>query len=145
MNNASSRKDIRAAEKSAKLRATERQSVIVGLMSTTPGRAYIFEELEAAHVFESSFTADPLSTAFREGERSQGLRILAEVMIHCTEEFILAMREANERRTAAERSRSQNGNGGDQGSGEPYLDDYVHGGPYEADGPLEGTYTVRGN
>lgn len=142
---AANRKDIRSAEKVQKAIEASRQSVLVGLMSTTEGRAYIWGDLEYCRVFEDPFSGEALAEAFTKGIRTVGLKKLTELMSYCPDQFILAMREANERRTASEFSRSQNGNGRDQGSeSEPNLDS---GGDLFGEDPHaripEGTYTVR--
>lgn len=109
---AANRKDIRAAEKAEKAREASRQSVLVGLMSTIEGRAYIYADLEFCHVFVDPFTSDALAEAFQKGIRTVGLKLLADLMQYAPDQFILAMREANERRTAAEYTRSKDTVGG---------------------------------
>ncbi len=99
MDNAADRKSIRSKEKASKLADQNRREVLVGIMSTTFGREWLWNQLERAHVFEMSFTPDALLTAFREGERNQGQLLLNDVMTACPDQFILAMRESNERRT----------------------------------------------
>lgn len=99
MDNAADRKSIRAKEKASRLADQNRREVLVGIMSTTFGREWVWNQLERAHVFEMSFTPDALLTAFREGERNQGQLLLNDVMVACPEQFIIAMRESNVRRT----------------------------------------------
>lgn len=115
MTNAANRKDIRAAEKEAKLIEDQNRGVVVELMSTTNGRAWIWRKLELAHMFDDPFTGDPYGEAYRKGERNAGLALLAEIMSFCPDQFILAMREANVRSTVSEQRRSKNFDGGDQG------------------------------
>lgn len=116
---AANRKDIRQAEKAAKAVEASRQSVLVGLMSTIEGRAYVYADLEFCRVFVDPFTGDALAEAFQKGIRTVGLKLLADLMSYTHDQFILAMREANERRTATELARDSNGDRGDQGSVEP--------------------------
>ena len=113
---AADRKDIRRAEKDEAVATRQRGEVIFGLMSTSPGRAYIWEQLSAAHIFSTSFALDALQMAFSEGERNAGLRLLNDIMDTCPDEFILMMRERNERDSARQRPGSQDGNGGAGGS-----------------------------
>ncbi len=113
--NASSRKDIRAQEKAAKLSQMDDGEVIQNLMSTVVGRKWMWEVLERCHIFAASFTSDPLFTAYAEGERNQGLQFLNSIMIHCPDLYIQAARESNDRRSASERARSSDRDGGDQG------------------------------
>lgn len=128
---AANRKDIRAAEKSSKVAEASRQSVLVGLMSTIEGRAYVFADLEFCHVFVDPFTGDALAEAFQKGVRTVGLKLLADLMTYAPDQFILAMREANERRTANELARSSDRNRGDQG---PVDDNHLPGAYVPDDG-----------
>ena len=95
--NAASRKDIRRAEKAALAADTTRRDVLCALMSHIGGRAFVHEQLVAAHVFVSSFTGDALTSAFAEGERNVGLRLYNAIMEACPDQFVQMMREANER------------------------------------------------
>ena len=99
MSNAADRKSIRQLEKASKLAEQNRREVLVGIMATIPGREWVWNQLERAHIFATSFSPDPVSMAFAEGERNQGLILLNDLMQSCPEQFILAMRENNERRT----------------------------------------------
>lgn len=115
---ASNRKDIRRAEKQAKLEEQQRQEIVTNLMSTTPGRAYVLEQLERAHLFTTSFNVDPTLMAFNEGERNAGLQLLNDIMRACPDNYVLMMKERNEKElTNAARSRSDqrdpDGDGGD--------------------------------
>ena len=98
--NAADRKQIRAAEKAAAIAERERGEVVVEMMATTPRRRYVWEKLAAAGIFSTTFSTDPVQMAFNEGQRNQGLVLLNDVIQYCPEQFILAMREANGRRTA---------------------------------------------
>ena len=95
--NASDRKAIRAAEKAAALAARARGEVIIQLMSTEPGRRYVWDKLAHAGLFATTFSTDPIQMAFNEGQRNQGLLFLNDVIEHCPDQYILAMREHNTR------------------------------------------------
>jgi hypothetical protein len=95
--NAGERKSVRAAEKVARLAERERHEVIVALMAHAAGRRYVWDRLSAANIFTATFSTDALQMAFAEGNRNQGLQLLSDVMQACPDQFILAMREANER------------------------------------------------
>lgn len=97
MANASVRASVRAQEKAAERSAAVRAEVITSLMSHPSGREYVHDILSQAHVFHTSFTTDVSQMCFAEGERSFGLRFLADVMDHCPEQFIQMMRETNAR------------------------------------------------
>lgn len=118
--NASERKDVRRMEKAAKIAAAQSAEIVRGLMSTTPGRAWVLARLESAHVFATSFDRDAIAMAFNEGERNQGLKLLNEIMSHCPDSYILMMNErnqkelSNERHASGERPSGTDGDGGDQ-------------------------------
>ena len=122
--NAADRKAIRAAEKAAKLVDDNNRTVITAVMNTAPGRRYLWDKLAAAHVFATTFSTDPVQMAFNEGQRNQGLLLLNDIMEWCPDQFILAMRESNARRTvndttdanrdAGERRNGEDHNGRDQ-------------------------------
>lgn len=119
MDNAADRKSIRAKEKSSKLADQNRREVLVGIMSTTFGREWIWNLLERAHIFRTSFTPDPYLTAFNEGERNQGQLLLNDIMEACPDLYILAQRENNERRTQQSSTANQRTAGELNGSEEP--------------------------
>lgn len=138
--NAGERKDIRKVAKAAKLAEQNRGEVLKQIMSTIPGRSWVWDRLASAGIFVVHPPTDALVLAFREGERNQGMQLLNDVMQWCPDEFILAMREANGRRTegdassdAGERGDGEDGDGRDQGpAGDPAgddtteRDDFVH-------------------
>ena len=107
--NAADRKSIRAAEKAAKLVDDNNRTVITAVMNTAPGRRYLWDKLAAAHVFATTFSTDPVQMAFNEGQRNQGLLLLNDIMEWCPDQFILAMREFNGRRTSSELQHSHAG------------------------------------
>lgn len=53
------------------------------LMNQARGRRLVWRLLSKAGIYQSSFTGDALSTAFKEGERNMGLRINALLFEHC--------------------------------------------------------------
>ena len=122
--NAADRKQVRAAEKAAAIAERERGEVVVEMMATPQRRRYVWEKLAAAGIFSTTFSTDPVQMAFNEGQRNQGLVLLNDVIQYCPEQFILAMREANGRRTAddtidanrdaGERRNGEDHNGRDQ-------------------------------
>lgn len=111
------RKDVRRAEKAAKLAARQRQEIVTQVMGGTPGRAWMHSILASCNVFASTFTGEALSSAFSEGRRSVGLQLLADIMLSCPDHYITMMRESNERDAAAEYARSKDTNGGIEAGG----------------------------
>lgn len=58
-----------------------RETVIRALMKESSGRRFIWLELEEAHVFTQTYIADSFDrTAFQEGQRSRGNRLLMDVI-----------------------------------------------------------------
>lgn len=51
--------------------------------------------LESCHSFSTSFTGEPLSMAFKEGERNIGLMLTSQIMKAAPDEFILMLKEHN--------------------------------------------------
>src|SRR5580698_4706023 len=116
--NAADRKSIRAKEKQVKITEALHAAVIREVMSTTQGRAWIWSILSDCHIFHTTFTGDALSSAFSEGERNIGQRLLNTITDTCPDQYIQAMREHHERDTLGERRSSPEPNGRDTGSGE---------------------------
>ena len=98
MYDASNRKDIRKAEKDAKLSETMRLDYLKAAMSTMQGRAWYYDFLENCHCFNDPFTGNPLTEAYRKGERNVGLRVFSDIITHCPDEYLLMVREENGRR-----------------------------------------------
>ena len=100
MYDASNRKHIRAAEKSAKVADRTRGEVLARLASDVGGRHYLWDRLAELHVFTSTYNDNPSRMAFLEGQRAAGLSLLADILHWCPEQFLQMMVEANGRRTA---------------------------------------------
>ena len=117
MDNAADRKSIRRKEKASKLAESNRRAVITSLMSTAFGREWIWDILASCHCFATTFSGDALTSAFAEGERNVGLRLLSDILTACPDQYIQAQRESNERSSLDERRSSPVSDGGDSGSG----------------------------
>jgi hypothetical protein len=96
--NSSDRKAIRAAEKAAALRSIQDAEAITAIMSTIPGRAWMWRKLGEAHIFVNNFSGDPIRDAFSAGERNAGLILLADIMLHCPDQYLQMTKEANNER-----------------------------------------------
>jgi hypothetical protein len=80
------------------------------LMSDKRGRRFVWRLLSAAGVYQLSFVAgDQSVTAFREGNRNQGLQLVALVMKHCPERFSEMQKEARNHDRRNERTSSSSG------------------------------------
>lgn len=98
MYDASNRKDVRKAEKAARLAASEDADAIRKIMSDTFGRAWMWRRLSAARIFDDPFTGDPLVEAYNKGNRNFGTLLLSDIMLHCPEQYLIMTREAHVRR-----------------------------------------------
>ena len=76
------------------------------LMSDVRGRRWMWRQLERFGVYQSTFTGEPLTGAFKEGQRSRGLELVAAITQHCPHRFFEMHREnlKHERRTESKAS-----------------------------------------
>ena len=132
---AGNRRDIREAQKRAKVEEQQRREIVNGIMSVGPGRRWMCDILETCHVFATSYADSGLRMAFLEGQREIGLRLLMDIMGACPDRYIEMMRERNERQSSidARQQRSgQDGDGRDSESGNDNSGDY--GSDFDYDG-----------
>ena len=113
---AGDRKSVRRAEKDAKAVLESDRATITNLMSHSMGRWWMSRQLEACHIFADPFTGQALHEAYLKGERNFGLRLLAQLMAFCPDQYLLMMREANARNSLSERSSDTNHGRNDTGS-----------------------------
>ena len=118
---ASSRKDIRKAEKAADLESRLRTEFLKTAMAHSDGRAWFYALLSDCHVFDGTFIPDAMVLAFNTGLRNIGLRIFSDLQTSCPSEYLTMMREYHARRTSPERS-SQPESGRDDTGSEPTTD-----------------------
>jgi hypothetical protein len=104
--NAAERRDVRRAEKADRLWEKDRHEFIRGVMALGPGRRWILEVLELCHIFRTTFSGEALTSAFAEGERNVGLRILGDVISSCPDQYIQMMREKNARDSTGRSARA---------------------------------------
>jgi hypothetical protein len=116
--NASNRRHVMLAEKEAKGSELIDKEVVLSLMTTTNGRKWMHDRLSEAHIFASSFQLNALGTAFAEGERSQGLRLLNQIMLFCPDQYVLMMREENARASTSSERRRKSAEPTDPSSGD---------------------------
>ena len=142
---AGNRKDVRAAEKTAKLVEQQRREIISGIMSVAPGRSWMCDLLEHCHIFHTSYNDLPHRMAFMEGQREVGIRLLTDIMGACPDQYVLMMRERNERDSSYDARRSRKDTDGrdresnpDDGSGRDDSADL-----YDADGNAEPSEPAR--
>jgi hypothetical protein len=106
---AGNRRDVKTAEKAAKVADQQRKEIVNGIMSVEPGRRWMCELLEICHIFATSFSDVDLRMAFMEGQREIGLRLLMDIMASCPDEYVQMMRERNERQSAIDARHSRRG------------------------------------
>jgi hypothetical protein len=94
--NASDPKQVNAAGSKVKQRERAALDRIKTVMSTRDGRRYLWDLMDTCHVFESTFTSDPYRTAYSEGARLIGLKVLAQVNTLPAETYLLMVNEAKE-------------------------------------------------
>ena len=139
MYDASSRKDIRSAEKAAERLANDRIAFLRASLDTREGRAWFYHLLGDCHLFSDPFTGDALREAYLKGERNVGLRIFAEISEHCPDQYITMVKEENVRRhlaSARQQSRRPNPDGRDHGR---FLDPFTDAGDDEPGDDIDGT------
>lgn len=59
--------------------AKERRETLAALLATKSGRRWAWDFLTFCRVFATSFDRDPYATAFNEGQRNVGLKLLADI------------------------------------------------------------------
>lgn len=64
------------------------------LMSNKRGRRFVFRVLERAGVWRISFNTNALSMAFNEGQRNEGLRLMANITAHCPDRYTEMLEES---------------------------------------------------
>lgn len=116
--NASQGSHVKAAKQAAKIAELQLGDAVRGIMSTKVGRAWLHNILVRTHVFSNPFTSNALTMAFACGELNIGQQFLADIMRFCPDDYILMMREQNERDTIQSNVRTQAGH---NGSGDDYL------------------------
>lgn len=117
---ASNRKDIRRAQKAAAIAERDRIQFLATIMSTTPGRAWMYDLLTQCQIFSTVPTFNPHQDYFALGQRNVGSRLFSEIMTHCPDQYTQMTKEENVRLHAdanAQQPRSPNGNWGVDRSG----------------------------
>lgn len=74
-------------------REKDHREVVAALMATPQGRAWVWDFLAGAHVYQTSFHTDSNSMAFREGERNVALMVLAQIMAAAPKAYLLMFAE----------------------------------------------------
>jgi hypothetical protein len=92
--------DIRAqevareeAQERNKLAGNIEEGDIKWLMANKRGRRIVYRLLERAGVWRLSFDTNALRMAFNEGNRNEGLALLAKLMAYCPEQYAVMLKE----------------------------------------------------
>lgn len=85
---------VQGRERTLKRHQAEADAALGNLLRTTPGRRWMWATLSACGVYATTFRPDAYVTAFNEGQRAIGLRLLADVMRVAPAEY-LTMAEEN--------------------------------------------------
>jgi hypothetical protein len=93
---ASDEAQVRQRELKARRREKADRDVVASLLSSPDGRAWAWAKLASTHIYETSFSSDPIAMAFREGERNIGLQFLSEISRTSPESLILMMKERSD-------------------------------------------------
>jgi hypothetical protein len=77
-----------------RLRRERELNDIRSLCGRKEGRRFFWRIFKRAHIYETTFTGDALSGAFKEGERNLGLFVLADLMEAAPDRLLEMSREA---------------------------------------------------
>lgn len=78
------------------LKAEAEVNDLIWLMSERTGRRIVYRLLGDAGVYVGSHTGEALGTAFNEGKRAIGLKLLATLNENCAEQYVLMLKEHRE-------------------------------------------------
>lgn len=81
------------ANEAARLRREEERDGLGAVLSTKGGRLTVYRLLDWAGVYRLSFTGDALWSAFNEGQRNIGNKLLTEIMAEFPAEYALMIKE----------------------------------------------------
>lgn len=96
-------KIVNAANKKAKRERAEELKVIAAIMTHAGGRKWYYGILERCSCFTQSYVMNSFdATAFQEGRRSIGNKLLADAMEANEEGYLLMVRESKKREKLAE-------------------------------------------
>lgn len=58
------------------------------LMDRKQGRRILWRQLDRAGIFRSSFNTNSMAMAFNEGQRNEGLKLLAQIMQYAPDRYV---------------------------------------------------------
>lgn len=93
--NASDERQVKKARRKAAQAQAIKHDVVRKVMSSAPGRAWIYEMLDACHIYHTPFmVGNPDGTAFNLGEHNRGLALLADVQAAAPDLYLQMIQEA---------------------------------------------------
>ena len=94
-------------QKAIKRKAREEAEDFKWLLSSRRGRRIVWRFLDRAGVFRLSFNTNSMTMAFNEGNRNEGLRILAQIHTLCPELYpVMVKEQIHDNRNADDGSRN---------------------------------------
>jgi len=109
MFDSTNRRAIREREKKSKLLERSNEHIFIALMGEYNGREWMHTRFLRNHIFSTPFTTDPVQTAFNCGIQNDALQEFLLVVRLCPDEYLMMMREADERRIADDNRRTDTG------------------------------------
>lgn len=93
----------------AQLDAKTEADDLTWLMSDTRGRRFMWRLLSGCGLYAPSYVpgSDAMATAFNEGNRNTGLKLIGQVMQHCPDRFSEMQKEARRHERRNDRSSSK--------------------------------------
>lgn len=89
---------VNKARKEAARRLRSHLEVVRTIMSTKQGRAWMYDKLSEAHIWTPSFApGDQFVTAYKEGERNAGLKLLGDIQAAAPDQYIAMVNESSEK------------------------------------------------
>lgn len=90
-------KQVEQHQRSAKLRREEEVEHLRSVLGTVSGRAVLWRLLSDCGIYRLSYHNNPQETAFREGKRSHGLALLADIQQAVPSAYVQMQQEASVR------------------------------------------------
>lgn len=91
--NASDEKQVKDASIKEKIGREREIADMQSVLATVQGRRFIWRYLEFCGIFQTSFSPSGSQTFFNEGQRTVGLKLMADITEANDEALILMMRE----------------------------------------------------
>lgn len=94
MNNAGDQEQVQRSQEKAKTRRNRMENGFRKLMQDQEGRLWVWDLLEFCGVFRSSFHQSNAQTAYNEGLRNVGLKLMADINRITPDQYFRMINEA---------------------------------------------------